>query len=927
MDITAVAWSNSGTIFAASVVATSGRCQLRFFTFNGQPIRTLNIPAQSINSLSFNATDSQLALALDNSLALAQIIPKNPYAYLQSTLVYSASRPTPTSPEGFDIVYFNHVTNSLHVKRVSRLFGLASNSSYVLLAAGSPDNVFSDEQWPSMNVPNSNNATVSNQNQERVEGSALIITDHTGIPKSTIFIPFEPKFVAITDSYAIAISRKKVAIWDYPSSLKNTKTNQSSHNLLFNTDEKEPNVKFLLLKHNATAIAARGNVLLIAYETGELALSRLPQCDELARYTLLCIVESIAISSDMTRVSFTDIYGNMYFLDIHSGTVAGQPRRETWSMCWADDSPSLFVALERQHLYVYRDFEAEEPILSLSYVLNFTNLQIITCDFLALYRNHLKPRLSYFHTYDAKPLRDLRLLISSYKSSNPGATITSISRRSPQKNTKVTMTLKDEIIEYVHGKSHPKLWNIIADEALQEGDLQLASKAFIEANNQDGISFMERVNQMPEGSKAQKGLIEAYLGQYDQAEMNLSSSKRSDLVLRMYVEAGNWKAVADHLVGQQKGNEVLYKVAHTALGEEAFSKGDWAKAAQEFALAGEGEKQILSLIKGDDFKGLYSMVDSLKPNNPLLKEIGFRFVTIGAHQEAVETFMKMGDVNTAIDACAHLNQWNIALQLAKDNPGVDKRMLTARYAHYLAENNHISAAINFFVKFSLPKDAAIILLQEGENAYKITRRFVHAKKCYVFAALLLEENAKKDPDSLIDAQNAWFKAEALHFLLLAHQQMYNENWEDALINAARIFYIYSDFIGKDTAAALLALCGFHSGFLKQCSVGFIHLEHSTALSKKKREKMEGMSIKIFAQNPPNDVKTQEIVCNKCQNPFAFPNPRCSKCGTIIPGSIVSGQPITKKKDALWKCTNCNHKAFKSEIKDLTVCPLCHHLLV
>jgi WD repeat-containing protein 35 len=311
-------------------------------------------------------------------------------------------------------------------------------------------------------------------------------------------------------------------------------------------------------------------------------------------------------------------------------------------------------------------------------------------------------------------------------------------------------------------------------------------------------------------------------------------------------------------------------------------------------------------------------MNSLPNKHPLLNTIGVTFMASGAHQRAVEAFLKLGDVAKAVDACAHLNQWHAVGELCQSHQQLDEREIMGRYAGHLAGNSHLSAALRVFQEFRLPREAAMLLDKEGEIAFQRTRKMIFAKKCFVFSATLLDQ----DPEGKAMAEAEWKKAEAVHFFIVAHRQMYAGQWQDAIVTAARIQQVYADFVGKEAAAAMLAVCGFHSRFLKQCSNGFIYLENANGLSKRKKDKISHIAVRIFGKSPPNDpADLDQSACRKCKKLMTPPKVKCS-CGAISVPSIVSGRPITVR-GGVWKCQKCKHFALQEEIAELEVCPLCH----
>jgi len=70
----------------------------------------------------------------------------------------------------------------------------------------------------------------------------------------------------------------------------------------------------------------------------------------------------------------------------------------------------------------------------------------------------------------------------------------------------------------------------------------------------------------------------------------------------------------------------------------------------------------------------------LPQNSPTLGILGEKFLSMGLCKEAVDAFVKFGDVKKAIDCCVLLNQWHLAVELAEKNGLVQIEPLLQRYA-------------------------------------------------------------------------------------------------------------------------------------------------------------------------------------------------------------------------------------------------------
>jgi WD repeat-containing protein 35 len=69
----------------------------------------------------------------------------------------------------------------------------------------------------------------------------------------------------------------------------------------------------------------------------------------------------------------------------------------------------------------------------------------------------------------------------------------------------------------------------------------------------------------------------------------------------------------------------------------------------------------------EDFENLLKLVASLPENSPILENLGDKFVSVGICEGAVQSYVRLGNVKKAIDACILLNQWNQAVELAEQH--------------------------------------------------------------------------------------------------------------------------------------------------------------------------------------------------------------------------------------------------------------------
>ena len=112
-------------------------------------------------------------------------------------------------------------------------------------------------------------------------------------------------------------------------------------------------------------------MLLVARASGIVNIYTLPHISLEGSFELKCRPQSIAINSDSARISVIDINGVFTLYKLEAGEQKGYKteqqaieRKDVWDMRWSSDNPDPFAILEKQRMYVFRDLDPEEPVLS-----------------------------------------------------------------------------------------------------------------------------------------------------------------------------------------------------------------------------------------------------------------------------------------------------------------------------------------------------------------------------------------------------------------------------------------------------------------------------------------------------------------------------------------------------------------------------------
>lgn len=210
-------------------------------------------------------------------------------------------------------------------------------------------------------------------------------------------------------------------------------------------------------------------------------------------------------------------------------------------MVWSTDNPSLCAMMEKNRLFVLRDFEPEDPVLSAGYLCDFTDLEIkaVLLDDILKDPEEIKNISDMFVSFEAKSLRDTRDLLT-------------------------TVSLK-EAVDFVEKNPHRRLWKLLAEAALDKLNFNIAERCLVKNEDYHGIQLIGKMQNLDEKTK-QKAEVACYFKRYDEAEQIYKDIGRKDLALDLRMRLGDWARVVQ-LMEQGAGNDEMLKKAYKNLGD------------------------------------------------------------------------------------------------------------------------------------------------------------------------------------------------------------------------------------------------------------------------------------------------------------------------------------------------------------------------
>ncbi|XP_070533961.1 WD repeat-containing protein 35-like isoform X2 [Ptychodera flava] len=925
MSVVQIQWNQTGSVLA---VAGSQKSQqqdkdinvVQFYTPFGEHLRTLKVPGKQMLSCSWEGGGLRIALAVDSFIYFANIRPDYKWGYCANTVVYAFTKPD--RPEHC-VVFWDTKNNERYVKYVKNLISVTAYGDHCVLATRADDTT---GQY------------------------VLVLCNSIGTPLDSKYIDLDPMYVAMTRTHVIAASKEAFYSWQFktPKKLTAMEVNQAmpkkkdNRERVYHIDDTPSGAgegltdfskAFNPTRDPICCMCASDKMLIIGRETGTLHRYSLPHLALVNKYALNCRPHALSLNCNSTRLAIIDISGILSFFDLEArvtnqdgqesqGQQLNFERKDVWDMKWAEDNSELFAMMEKTRMYIFRNLDPEEPILSSGYICNFEDLQIKSVLLDEIMKDPEHPNKENLLDMEIKSLRDSRDLLE-----------------------KVGI---EDASQFIEDNPHPRLWRLLAEAALENLDLKTADQAFVRCRDYQGIEFVKKLGNL-QSEMMKQAEIAAYFKRFEEAERMYLDMDRRDLAVNLRVKLGDWFRVVQLLkTGSGGGDDQQLEQAWNAIGDYYADRQKWQQAVTYYVQGRNQERLAECYYMLEDFAGLQKMVESLPENHRLLPEVAGMFVTVGMCEQAVEAYLKSNKVKAAIDCCVHLNQWNQAVDLAKAHNVKEIDSLLAKYASHLLEKDKKLQAIELYRKANHYLNAAKLMFKIGEEYAEKKAKPLRTKKMYVLAALLieqyheqikvssklkakgkreassalaglLEEDAVATSDSkLID--NAWRGAEAFHFFLLAQRQLYL-GYVDASMKTALHLREYEDIIDPVDIYSLLGLAACANRAFGTCSKAFIKLESLETITTEHRQQYEELALDIFTKHSPKDTRANKAECTSCETMIPDWCAVCPSCDTKFPTCIVTGRPLMDYQ--FWMCSTCKHRAYENEISALNNCPLCH----
>lgn len=956
MSIYCTAWNHTG-----SIVAICGRNEtngnlIKFLSPSGYLLQTLRLPGKKLISISWDKQGLRLAVAIDNHLLIASIKPIYNWTYFGDTIVYTLSKcvtETTTLTDSIDdcidsttvdtemntIIFYNFSSKTRRTKHLKKLLCITGYDHHAVIAikCDSSPSVSRLLDGPSN------------------DSSTLILCNSLGTAIEKQIIDYTATCMCMTHSLVIVAAKDCIIIWSYNSSPVKGESGElattTSRTTLNNDDNNKVDcVSVVNIGHTIRCIKSNDKNVSIGLEKGEIVIYSLPKMMFIQSIQLDNRIPAfVSLDCDSSKLAIIDTTSTLMMYDLEENVstttttsanyIEKFKRRDVWSFMWSTDEANTFAFTERNKLLLFQEMEAEETIHATGYMCSFTGFEVKTIDLDCLVNTYYNNEdiEQYISTLETRVLSEVKTLLRQDGDFKKGF---------------------NKAIEIADAHHSDKLWKLIADESLKALSLEEAELSLIRCKDYLGIQFIKRLNKL-QSNVLKKAQVTAYFGDIDTAESLFLSADRSDLAIQLRQKM--WQPLHVVRLLQTDCSSVTdnqIKQAMIDAGDYHVDHMNWSAALPYYIESKNLDKVIDGYIATEQYEQLSSLMseETFTPEGYL--KAAHAFLSVGMCEDAVNAFVKIDQITSAIDACVLNNEWQMALKLAQENNIDEIDDLLAQYASHLLIEKKYFDIIELYRKANRIHDAANMILKIIEDVKRktdINYSPILMKQLYTLIGIVYSSEKKvttdkrtrsdvtfvrkntltsllREDESLIAAaaifravDRPWRGAEAFHYYILAHKHLYNGN-VDCAMRAAYHLLDYDDLLGSEAVFSLLALTACVNRSFALCSKALLRLETLETLDDTQRDAYQSLAISIFTNFSPKESKNvPKSECTHCETLIPDYLNICPSCNTTFKICTATAKPILDATLA-WTCKRCLHSAYKSAITSLDYCPLCHECI-
>ncbi|TMS38549.1 hypothetical protein L596_005248 [Steinernema carpocapsae] len=458
--------------------------------------------------------------------------------------------------------------------------------------------------------------------------------------------------------------------------------------------------------------------------------------------------------------------------------------------------------------------------------------------------------------------------------------------------TTIEVPLTNQLYQYLEKKMYREAyelaslgvtetdWKILAEDALQNLELNTASLAYLRMKDWRTLLLINEIEDMLAKGQSRE-LVLAYIcanqRRFREAAILYQENGYEQKSLNMFSDLRMFDQAQELMKG---ASEETRKALLRKRAEWAKNSNDPRMAAEMLVSSGDYDRALKLMIEHDWMDMVLQLMRRMEKSDiDNMRKIGEYLVRKGEYQIASQLYISINDIRSLIKMHIAANQWDDAFAICARYPQYNDEVYLP-YARSLAEKDMFDEAHKAYSKAGHEEEALRVLQQLTVNSLT-ENRFKDAGYYYWKLSMEYAHIAKSNASYLAQYQDSATKAECYFAYDYIHKYLaepFTNRSPEHLVNIARFlaaqpFYVRISKVGVYYTLAKLGKA------LEAYKMARFALEQLTTLKAPSRfDKLIGAATLDIRAKPFSDPDDMMAMCYRCgtANPV-MAGLRCLNC--------------------------------------------------
>ncbi|KAK0399989.1 hypothetical protein QR680_003303 [Steinernema hermaphroditum] len=459
--------------------------------------------------------------------------------------------------------------------------------------------------------------------------------------------------------------------------------------------------------------------------------------------------------------------------------------------------------------------------------------------------------------------------------------------------TTIEVPLTNQLYQYLEKKMYREAyelaslgvtesdWKILADDALQNLELETASLAYLRMKDWRMLLLINEIEDMLTKGHSRE-LVMAYIcanqRRFREAAILYQEHGYEQKSLDMFTDLRMFDQAQDLM---QNASEETKKALLRKRAEWAKNSNDPRMAAEMLVSSGDYDRALKLMIEHDWMDMILQLMRKMEKSDvDGMRKIGEYLVKKGEYQIAAQLYISINDIKSLIKMHISAGQWDDAFAICARYPQFNDEVYLP-YARSLAEKDMFDEAQKAYSKAGHEAEALKVLQQLTENSLT-ENRFKDAGYYYWKLSMEYAYNARANPNYLNQFEECYKQAECYFAYDSIHKYLaepFTNRSPEHLINIARFLASQKPYVRISKVGVFYTLAKLGKSVEAYKMARYALEQLSTLKAPPRLEKLIGaatLDIRAKPYSDPDDIL-----------------PMCYRCGTANPIMTAS------------RCINCN----------------------